>query len=58
MLHGFGRKRLIDYSDDAMRREKEYTGIDRREFLRVGLAGTTSVLFGWESIAGAMQIAA
>ncbi len=41
-----------------MHREKEYTGIDRREFLRAGLAGTTSVLLGWEGIAEAMQIAA
>jgi len=41
-----------------MRREKKYPGIDRREFLRMGLAGTTSVLFGWEGLADAMQIAA
>jgi hypothetical protein len=41
-----------------MRQEKKYTGIDRREFLRIGLAGTTSVLFGWEGIADAVQIAA
>ena len=41
-----------------MRQEKECTGIDRREFLSIGLVGTTSVLFGWEGLAGAMQIAA
>jgi predicted aldo/keto reductase-like oxidoreductase len=41
-----------------MRQEKKYTGIDRREFLRIGLAGTTSVLLGWEGLADAMQIAA
>ena len=41
-----------------MGQEKKTTGIDRREFLRVGLAGTTSVLLGWESLADAMQIAA
>jgi hypothetical protein len=40
-----------------MLREKKYTGIDRREFLRIGLAGTTSVLFGLEGLADAMQIA-
>lgn len=40
-----------------MRQEKECTGIDRREFLSIGLVGTTSVLFGWEGLAGAMQIA-
>jgi predicted aldo/keto reductase-like oxidoreductase len=41
-----------------MHQEKKYTGIDRREFLSIGLVGTTSVLFGWEGLAGAMQIAA
>lgn len=41
-----------------MRKEKKYTSIDRREFLRIGLAGTTSILFGWEGLADAMQIAA
>lgn len=41
-----------------MRQEKKYRGIDRREFIRVGLAGTTSVLFGWQGLADAMQIAA
>jgi predicted aldo/keto reductase-like oxidoreductase len=40
-----------------MRQEKKYTGIGRREFLSIGLVGTTSVLFGWEGLAGAMQIA-
>jgi uncharacterized protein len=41
-----------------MCQEKKYIGIDRREFLRIGLAGTTSVLLGWEGLADAMQIAA
>ncbi|MCX5838518.1 MAG: aldo/keto reductase [Deltaproteobacteria bacterium] len=41
-----------------MCQEKKYTGIDRREFLRMGLAGTTSVFLGWDSLADAMQIAA
>lgn len=41
-----------------MGQEKKSTGIDRREFIRAGLAGTTSVLFGWEGLAHAMQIAA
>ncbi len=41
-----------------MRQEKECTGIDRREFLSIGLVGTTSVLFGLEGLADAMQIAA
>jgi hypothetical protein len=40
-----------------MRQEKKYAGIDRREFLGIGLVGTTSVLFGWEGLAGAMQLA-
>jgi predicted aldo/keto reductase-like oxidoreductase len=38
--------------------EKKYTGIDRRAFLRIGLAGTTSVFLGWDGLADAMQIAA
>lgn len=41
-----------------MCQEKKYTGIDRREFLRIGLAGTTSVFLGWDGLADAMQIAA
>jgi hypothetical protein len=41
-----------------MSQEKKYAGIDRREFLSIGLVGTTSVLLGWEGLAGAMQIAA
>ncbi len=49
---------LIDNNEDTMGRENGYTGIDRREFLKVGLAGTTSVLLGWEGLAEAMQIAA
>jgi hypothetical protein len=49
---------INDCHEDAMRQKKKYTSIDRREFLRIGLAGTTSVLFGWEGLADAMQIAA
>jgi uncharacterized protein len=41
-----------------MHPKNKYTGIDRREFLRIGLAGTTSVLLGWDGLADAMQIAA
>ncbi len=41
-----------------MCQEKKYTNIDRREFLRIGLAGTTSVFLGWDGLADAMQIAA
>jgi predicted aldo/keto reductase-like oxidoreductase len=40
-----------------MHQEKKDTGIDRREFLSMSLVGTTSVLFGLEGLAGAMQIA-
>jgi hypothetical protein len=47
----------MNYKESAMRQERKYSGIDRREFLRVGLAGTTSVLLGWEGLADAMQIA-
>ena len=41
-----------------MIREKKDTGIGRREFLRVGLAGTGTVLLGFEGLADAMQVAA
>jgi aryl-alcohol dehydrogenase-like predicted oxidoreductase len=41
-----------------MSREKKDTGIGRREFLRVGLTGTGTVLLGWEGLADAMQVAA
>jgi hypothetical protein len=41
-----------------MSQEKKNAGIDRRDFLRIGLVGTTSVLLGWDGLADAMQIAA
>ncbi len=31
--------------------------MNRREFLKISVAGTTSALLGWEGVAGAMQIA-
>jgi predicted aldo/keto reductase-like oxidoreductase len=40
-----------------MHKGKETTGINRRDFLKVGLAGTTSALLGWEGLADAMQYA-
>ena len=40
-----------------MNKGKGYTGINRRDFLKVGLAGTTSALLGWEGLADAMQYA-
>jgi len=43
--------------EDAMRKEKVYSGINRRDFLKVGLAGTTSALIGWEGLADAMEYA-
>ncbi len=40
-----------------MRKEKGYSRINRRDFLKVGLAGTTSALMGWEGLANAMEYA-
>ena len=40
-----------------MHKGKGTTGINRRNFLKVGLAGTTSALLGWEGLADAMQYA-
>jgi predicted aldo/keto reductase-like oxidoreductase len=40
-----------------MHKGKGYTGINRRDFLKVGLAGTTSALLKWEGLADAMQYA-
>ena len=40
-----------------MHKGKGYTGINRRDFLKAGLAGTTSALLGWEGLADAMQYA-
>ena len=40
-----------------MYRRKGYYGMKRRDFLKVGLAGTTSVLLGWEGLANAMDYA-
>jgi len=40
-----------------MRKEKIYSGINRRDFLKAGLAGTTSALIGWEGLANAMEYA-
>src|SRR5512136_1823566 len=40
-----------------MHKEKGYSGINRRDFLKVGLAGTTSALIGWEGLANAMAYA-
>jgi predicted aldo/keto reductase-like oxidoreductase len=40
-----------------MHKGKGYTGINRRDFLKVGLAGTTSALLGWEGLTDAMQYA-
>ena len=40
-----------------MHKGKGTTGINRRDFLKVGLAGTTSALLGWEGLADAMQYA-
>jgi hypothetical protein len=36
---------------------KGYSEMKRRDFLKVGLAGTTSALLGWEGLADAMQYA-
>src|SRR5271157_3082973 len=43
--------------EDAMHKEKGYLRINRRDFLKVGLAGTTSALVGWEGLANAMEYA-
>jgi hypothetical protein len=40
-----------------MHKGKGTTGINRRDFLKVGLAGTTSALLGWEGLADAMHYA-
>jgi uncharacterized protein len=40
-----------------MRKEKGYSGVNRREFLKASLAGTTSALIGWEGLANAMEYA-
>ncbi|MGZ3597026.1 MAG: aldo/keto reductase [Syntrophales bacterium] len=40
-----------------MHKEKRYSEINRRDFLKVGLAGTTSAIIGWESLANAMEYA-
>ncbi|MEN6320372.1 MAG: aldo/keto reductase [Syntrophaceae bacterium] len=40
-----------------MQKEKGRLEINRRDFLKVGLAGATSALIGWEGIADAMQLA-
>jgi predicted aldo/keto reductase-like oxidoreductase len=40
-----------------MHKGKGSTGLNRRDFLRVGLLGTTSALLGWETIAEAMNYA-
>ncbi len=40
-----------------MHKGKGTTGINRRDLLKVGLAGTTSALLGWEGLADAMQYA-
>jgi uncharacterized protein len=40
-----------------MHKGKGTTRINRRDFLKVGLAGTTSALLGWEGLADAMQYA-
>ena len=40
-----------------MHKGKGTTGINRRDFLKVGLAGTTSALLGWEGLTDAMQYA-
>ena len=40
-----------------MHKAKGYSGINRRDFLKVGLAGTTSALIGWEGLANAMEYA-
>ena len=40
-----------------MYRRKGYSGMKRRDFLKVGLAGTTSALLGWEGLANAMDYA-
>jgi len=38
-----------------MYRRKGYSGMKRRDFLKVGLAGTTSAVLGWEGLANAMD---
>jgi predicted aldo/keto reductase-like oxidoreductase len=40
-----------------MHKGKRYKGMNRRDFLRVGVIGTTSALLGWEGLADAMQVA-
>ena len=43
--------------EDIMHKEKKCSGLNRRDFLKVSLAGTTSALAGWESLANAMEYA-
>jgi uncharacterized protein len=38
-----------------MDERKESTGINRRDFLKIGMIGTTSALIGWEGIANGMS---
>jgi predicted aldo/keto reductase-like oxidoreductase len=40
-----------------MHKSKGSSEINRRDFLKVGIAGTTSALLGWEGLADAMQYA-
>jgi len=43
--------------EDVMHKEKGFLGINRRDFLKVGVAGTTSALIGWKGLANAMEYA-
>jgi len=40
-----------------MYRRKGCSGLNRRDFLKVGMVGTTSALLGWEDLADAIQFA-
>ena len=47
----------MNYKESAMDQEKKNRGIERREFLKIGLVGTTSALLGWEGVASAIETA-
>ena len=40
-----------------MGKGKRHSGMNRRDFLKIGIAGTTSAMMGWEGLANAMDYA-
>lgn len=48
---------IIGQDTGVFHKTTRVSEMNRREFLKIGIAGTTSALLEWEDIAGAMQIA-